>query len=134
MAFLQRIRIRCAGHGGEPTGDAWHIDKLAATTPAATSLDEVMAAGGDGKPAQIAAALGWLQSCGSRVALVARFRGEAMPRVLEEHQIKHPAAAFEEAELAGNWADSLAACAFHYGFERFHPPWSAYAATVDALQ
>lgn len=133
VAFLHRERAKCVGHAGDVQGGEWHIDALTADSPAPESLDDVFAARTNGRVAAVSAALGWLNACGDRRAFIARYRLEAMPTLLEEHQVKHPAAAFEEAGLGGPWSHELTACALSYGFEPHFPSWKAHASTVAAL-
>ena len=121
----------CIGYGGENAEKAWAIDALVPTP--AESLAAVFGAHLQGRAASVSAALGWLRCGGARAEFAVELRRRILPTVLEEHQIKHPAAALEEADRAGIWADTLLACALNYGHEPQFAPWDAYDATLAAL-
>ena len=134
FAFLPQNRDMCLGHNGENPDTSWHLDALTPAADIAPSLDDVFDALNTDRRYAISLALAHLDQGGEPQAFIARFRDSAYPTLLEEHQVKHPVAAFEEASLvAPKWRNRLLAAALHYGVEPAHQPWSNHDAVVAAL-
>ncbi|MGB0592582.1 MAG: hypothetical protein ACPGU1_23135 [Myxococcota bacterium] len=134
VAFLPQNRDMCLGHNGENPDTSWHLDAMTPAPDIEPSLDDVFEALSTSRSDAISVALAHLDQGGDPQAFIARFRDSAYPTLLEEHQVKHPVAAFEEAGLAApTWRNRLLAAAFHYGVEPTHKPWTSHDAVVAAL-
>ena len=134
VAFIPANRDMCVAHAGSGPLTGWQIDALQPAEEAPNTLDELFSQVGADRAKAVARALAWLGRGGSAAAFTAAFRDAALRNAMEEHQIKLPAAIFEEASLAApQWQSAILATALHYGVEPTHPEWEDHAAVVAAL-
>ena len=112
----------------------WAIDTLEPEGDPSASLEEILAHAGVNRREGVRHALAWLREGGDPLELQARALELDVRATFEEHELKHPVAAFEEAAVAQpRFADVMWASGLAFGSEPDGAKWNGHDEAVAAL-
>jgi len=134
VAWLPIHREQARGYQPAEPAPGWEIDTLEPDGDASTSLAELLETADQNRRNGVAQALGWLQGGGDAGRLRAAALELCVANTFEEHELKFPVAAFEEAEAASApFRERLTAAALAYGSAPANGVWSGHEEAVAAL-
>jgi hypothetical protein len=134
VAWLPIHREQAREYQPAEPAPGWEIDTLAASGDASASVGELLEAADQNRRTGVALALGWLRGGGDAEELRARTLELCVANTFEEHELKFPIAAFEEAEAASApFRERLTAAALAYGSAPQNGVWADHADAVAAL-
>jgi hypothetical protein len=112
----------------------WAIDVLEPEGDPSASLEEILELAGVNRREGVRHALAWLREGGDPLQLRARALEIDVRNTFEEHELKHPVAAFEEAAAAQPvFASVLWAAGLSFGAEPSGAAWNGHDEAVAAL-
>lgn len=127
-------RDHAQSHNPTEPATGWAIDTLEPEGDPSATLEEILAHAGVDRREGVQHALAWLREGGDPRELQARALEVDVRNTFEEHELKHPVAAFEEAAAAQpRFAHVMWAAGLAFGSEPDGAKWNGHDEAVAAL-